>query len=75
MSGWDTQEAARRAWAAYSYVARVLPADANLEAIGRADSAVLEAEEAGDWRGYVEALRELCRTARREAIRRRGRAA
>jgi hypothetical protein len=64
---WDPVEALELAIKAYSYVARVLPPDAALEAIGRADRAVLEAEERQDFPTYEEALRELCRAARREA--------
>jgi hypothetical protein len=75
VSGWDAQEAAQRARDAYQYAARHYPKDAPLEPLGEADRAVLEAEEARDWPAYIEALRELCRTARREAIKRRGRAA
>jgi hypothetical protein len=67
---WDTEEAARLAREAYRYVARTYPLDAPLEPLGRADMAVLEAQEQGDWPRYVEALRELMRTARREAQRR-----
>ncbi len=72
---WDTEEAARLAREAYKYVARTFPPDAPLEPLGRADAAVVEAEERGDWPGYVEALRELMRTARREAARHRAGAA
>jgi hypothetical protein len=46
-----------------------LPTDAYLEAVGAADRAVLEAEERQDLPAYEEALRELCRTARAEAMR------
>jgi hypothetical protein len=67
---WDTEEAARLAREAYRYVGRTHPLDANLEPLGVADARVVEAEERGDWEGYVEALRELMRTARREARRR-----
>ena len=67
---WDTELAADLARTAYRYVARVFPKDAPLEALGRADMAVLEAQERGDWPAYEEALRELMRTARREAMRR-----
>jgi hypothetical protein len=67
---WDTEEAARLAREAYRYVARTYPPDADLEPLGVADRAVLEAQERGDWPRYVEALRELCRVARREAQRR-----
>jgi hypothetical protein len=65
-----TTTAARMAREAYRYVARTHPLDANLEPLGVADARVVEAEERGDWPAYVEALRELCRTARREAQRR-----
>lgn len=34
--------------------------------------AVLQAQEAGDWQTYEEALRELCRVAKREAAKWRG---
>lgn len=68
---WNTEEAARLAREAYRYVARTYPLDADLEPLGVADARVLEAQEAGDWQAYEEALRELCRTARREAQRAR----
>ncbi len=55
---------------AYLFVGRTYPLDADLEPLGKVDRAVLEAQERGDWPAYVEALRELCRTARREAQRR-----
>ncbi len=66
---WDTEEAARLAREAYRYVARTYPPDADLEPLGKVDRAVLEAQQQGDWPRYVEALREICRTARREAQR------
>jgi hypothetical protein len=72
---WDTEEAARLAREAYKYVARTFPPDASLEPLGRADVAVLDAQEATDWQAYEEALRELCRVAKREAMRRRAGAA
>jgi len=67
---WDTEKAADLAREAYRYVARTYPPDAPLEPLGRADMAVLRAQEAGDWQAYEEALRELCRVARREALKR-----
>lgn len=67
---WNTEEAARLAREAYRYVARTYPPEADLEPLGVADRAVLEAQEAGNWDAFVEALRELMRTARREAQRR-----
>jgi hypothetical protein len=72
---WDGKRAAELATLAYSYVGRVCPSDAPLEPLGRADKAVLEAQERGDWLAYEEALRELCRVAKREALARRRRAA
>jgi hypothetical protein len=65
---WDTEQAAELARTAYRYVAKVYPKEAPLTPLGVADMRVLEAQEAGDWQVYEEALRELCRTARREAI-------
>jgi hypothetical protein len=67
---WDTERAAQRAREAYRYVARVYPRGAPLEPLGRADRAVLEAQDRRDWPAYEEALREMCRVARREAQRR-----
>jgi hypothetical protein len=46
MTTWDIERATEKAEQAYRYVARVLPPDATLEAIGRADRLVLEAEAA-----------------------------
>jgi hypothetical protein len=66
---WDAESAYQRARVACEYVARVLPPGAALQAIGRADRAVLEAETRQDWSAYVEALRELCKTARDEGRR------
>ena len=45
MSAWEPEKALELARSAYQYVARVLPPDAALEAIGEADRAVLDAEE------------------------------
>ena len=70
MSAWDPQKALELARRAYTYVARALPPDATLEAIGRADRAVLDAEAAQDLPTYEEALRDLCKAARAEARRR-----
>jgi hypothetical protein len=70
MTGWDAQEAARLAREAYRYVARVLPPNADLERVGRADRRTLEAERREDFPEYKEALRAMCRAARQEATRR-----
>jgi hypothetical protein len=72
VNAWRPQEALERARTAYSYVSRILPPDADLEAIGEADRRVLEAEEDLDMDAYVEALRVLCIEARRAAMERRG---
>jgi len=69
VSAWRPDKAVERARTAYEYVARILPTDAYLEAVGAADRVVLEAEERQDLPAYEEALRELCRTARAEAMR------
>ena len=50
---------------------RTLASAADLGAIGAADRVVLEAEERRNMATYVEALRELCRVARAEAMRER----
>jgi hypothetical protein len=71
-TAWDTERAAELAREAYRYVARTYPPGAPLEPLGTADRAVLDAQERGDWRAYEEALRELMRTARREALKRKG---
>jgi hypothetical protein len=68
MTTWDTEKAAELARTAYRYVARVYPEEAPLKPLGVADMRVLEAQEAGDWQAYEEALRELMRTAKREAL-------
>jgi hypothetical protein len=68
---WDTEQAAELARTAYRYAAAWYPKDAPLEPLGKVERVVLEAQERGDWPRYVEALRELMRTARREAQRRR----
>lgn len=71
IGAWDTEEAARRAREAYIYTARMFPVDAPPEAfedLGAADTAVVEAQERGDWPGYLEALRRLMRVAKRERL-------
>ena len=68
---WDTELASERAREAYRYVARTMPNDANLDVLAPHEDAAIAAQRAGDWRGYEEALREMMRTAKREAERRR----
>jgi hypothetical protein len=64
---WDTEAAAQKAEQAYRYVSRTLPPGADYSPLDSLTEAAYEAERAGDWPAYVEALRELCRAARREA--------
>jgi hypothetical protein len=71
MTAWDTQLASERAREAYRYVARVYPKGAPWGPIGKIDAQVVEAEQRSDWEAYEEGLREMCRVARAEAIRRR----
>jgi hypothetical protein len=66
---WDTEAAAQKAEQAYRYVARrecpgtdYAPLDAHIEA-------AYKAERIGNWPAYLEALAELCSTARRVARR------
>jgi hypothetical protein len=66
---WDTEIAATRADQAYRYVSRTLPPGADYSPLDVHTEAAYEAERAGNWTAYVEALRELCRTARDEARR------
>ena len=70
MSAWDPVKALELARTAVAYVAYVLPPDATLETMGRADKSVLKAEEHRDFDAYAEALRKLCRVGRCEARRR-----
>jgi hypothetical protein len=68
VSAWNTGKAAELARTAYRYVAATHPKDESLESLDGPQDAVLEAQSAGDWQAYEEALRELCRAAKREAI-------
>jgi hypothetical protein len=64
---WDTAAAAQRAEQAYRYASRTLPPGSNYSTLDSHTDAAYEAERAGDWPAYVEALRELCRAARSQA--------
>jgi hypothetical protein len=66
---WATETAAQRAEQAYRYVSRTLPPGSDYSPLDSHTEAAYEAERAGDWPAYVEALRELCRTARGEGRR------
>jgi hypothetical protein len=69
---WDTERAAELADTAYRYVARVYPRAAGYDRLEEYTEAAYAAQDAGDFEAYREALRELCRVARREALKRRG---
>ena len=69
MTTWDTEKAARRAEQAYRYVSRTLPPGADYSPLDRHTEAAYWAERIGNWPAYLEALAELCSTARGEAMR------
>ena len=54
---WDTKLASERAREAYRYVAHTMPKDANLDVLAPHEDAAIAAQRAGDWQGYVGALR------------------
>ena len=66
---WDTTAAAGKAEQAYRYVSRTVPPGTDYAPLDRHTEAAYEAERAGDWTAYLEALAELCRTARGEGRR------
>ena len=66
---WDTQRASELAREAYRYLVKTMPRDANLDVLAPHEDAALEAQRAGDWQGYEEALREMMRAGKREALR------
>jgi hypothetical protein len=69
MTTWDSQRAAHRAKQAYRYVSRTLPPGADYSALDAHTAAAYKAERTGNWPAFLEALAELCSTARREARR------
>lgn len=69
MMAWDPDLAFERARTAYRYVAANFPDSADLEVLAPHTDAAHEAERRGDMPAYLDALRELMRTARREAQR------
>lgn len=71
MSAWDPELAAEKAQKAYRYVAGVYPKGTGYESLDAHTEAAYQAERAGDWNAYLEALRGLCRAARAEAMRER----
>jgi hypothetical protein len=69
MTTWDAERAARRAEQAYRYVSRTLPPGADYSALDVHTAAAYKAERIGNWPAFLEALAELCSTARRAASR------
>ncbi len=68
---WDTELASERAREAYRYVARMMPKDADLDVLAPHEDAAIAAQRAADRQAYEEALREMCRVAKQEALKRR----
>jgi hypothetical protein len=66
---WDTHTAAKRAEQAYRYVSRTLPPGTDYSTLDAHTAAAYRAERTGNWPAYLEALAELCSTARRVARR------
>ena len=69
---WDTERAAELASKAYSYVGKVYPKAAGYDRLDEYTEAAHAAQDAGDFAAFEDALRELMRAARREALKRRG---
>ena len=69
MTTWDAERAARRAEQAYRYVSRTLPPGTDYSPLDTHTDAAYKAERIGNWPAFLEALAELCSTARREASR------
>ncbi len=72
MRVWDTERGSELARRAYAYVTQTQPRDADLDLLGEYEDAAIAAQRAGDFNAYQEALREMCRVAKREALKRRG---
>jgi hypothetical protein len=66
---WDAEVAGIRAEQAYRYVSQTLPPGSDYSRLDSYTDAAYEAERAGDWTAYIEALRELCKAARGEGRR------
>ncbi len=69
---WDTERAAELATTAYRYVADAYPRGVGYGPLDALTEAAHAAHAAGDFEACREALRELMRAARREAIKQRG---
>jgi hypothetical protein len=69
MSTWDTERAARKAEQAYRYVSRTLPPGTDYSLLDGYTEAAYRAERVGNWPAFLQALADLCRAARAEAMR------
>jgi hypothetical protein len=67
MSEWHAEKAYVLACQALDYLERVYPKGASLEPLEPYRQAVLEAQDAGDFEAYEEALRQMMRAGRRVA--------
>ncbi len=72
MGTWDTTKGSELARRAYAYIAATMPPEADLDALGESEDAAIAAQRAGDFEAYRRALREMCRAAKVEALKRRG---
>jgi hypothetical protein len=75
VSAWDTELAFERARVAYRYVAANFPDTADLEVLAPYTAKAHEAELAEDMEAFEDALRELMRAAKAEAMHRKAGAA
>jgi hypothetical protein len=69
---WDKELASECAREAYRFVARVYPSDASLQSLDVHQDAALQAQAAGDFDAYENALRGMMRTALEVKAARRG---
>lgn len=68
---WDTERTVELATQAYRYVADIYPKAAGYDRLDEYTEAAHDAQDAGDFAAFEDALRELMRAARREAVKRR----
>jgi Flp pilus assembly protein TadB len=64
----DTARGSEPARRAYRYIAETMPPDADLDVLNEYEDAAIRAQRAGDFQGYQEALREMCKTAKKEVL-------
>ena len=69
---WDTEKAETLARKFYRFVAAVYPSDPPLEPVNAHEDAALQAQAAGDFDAYEDALRGMMRVALETKTARRG---